>query len=170
MRWLVTRIAIFLIAICTQQARAMPTFAFYYGSDIPWETLGAFDVAVVEPGNVGAAGWAHRLNPDTTVAAYIAVGEVHPTRPYFKQMRPEWKLGDNPAWGSIVVDQAAPGWSAFYLEQVIEPLWKQGFRAFFLDTLDSFYLVAKTPETQQQQIAGMAALVRRSNTPILTPS
>lgn len=161
MRWLVTRIAIFLIAICTQQARAMPTFAFYYGSDIPWETLGAFDVAVVEPGNVGAAGWAHRLNPDTTVAAYIAVGEVHPTRPYFKQMRPEWKLGDNPAWGSIVVDQAAPGWSAFYLEQVIEPLWKQGFRAFFLDTLDSFYLVAKTPEAQQQQIAGMAALVRK---------
>ena len=160
LRRIAAAIAILFIASYAQPTRAAPSFAFYYGADIPWEALGAFDVAVVEPGNVGASGWRHRLNPGTTVAAYIAVGEVHPTRAYFSRMRPEWKLGDNPAWGSIVVDQAAPGWSAFYLEQVIQPLWERGFRAFFLDTLDSFYLVAKTPEAQQKQIAGMAALVR----------
>ena len=141
-------------------ATGIPTFAFYYGRDIPWEALGGFDVAVVEPGNVGAAGWRHRLNPNTKVAAYIAVGEVHPTRTYFKQMRPEWKLGENKDWGSIVVDQSAPGWSDFYVAQVIKPLWLQGYRAFFLDTLDSFYLVAKTPEAKEKQIAGMVNLVR----------
>ena len=160
LRRLAAAIAILFIASYAHPTRASPSFAFYYGTDIPWEALGAFDVAVVEPGNVGSTGWHHRLNPGTTVAAYIAVGEVHPTRAYFSRMRPEWKLGDNPAWGSIVVDQAAPGWSAFYLAQVIKPLWDRGFRAFFLDTLDSFYLVAKTPEAQQKQIAGMAALVR----------
>ena len=160
LRRLAAALAILFIASYAQPTRAAPSFAFYYGADIPWEALGAFDVAVVEPGNVGPAGWRHRLNLGTTVAAYIAVGEVHPTRAYFGRMRPEWKLGDNPAWGSIVVDQAAPGWSAFYLAQVIKPLWDRGFRAFFLDTLDSFYLVAKTPEAQQKQIAGMAALVR----------
>ena len=160
LRRITAAIALVFIASCAQTAGAAPTFAFYYGTDIPWEALGAFDVAVVEPGNVGATGWHHRLNPGTTVAAYIAVGEVHPTRPYFSRMRPEWKLGANPAWDSIVVDQAAPGWIAFYLAQVIKPLWDRGFRAFFLDTLDSFYLVAKTPEAQQKQIAGMAALVR----------
>ena len=153
-------IALFFAAAGAQTASATPSFAFYYGKDIPWEALGAFDVAVVEPGNVGTNGWSHRLNPGTTVAAYIAVGEVHPTRGYFKTMRPEWKLGENAAWGSIVVDQAAPGWSAFYLAQVIKPLWDQGYRAFFLDTLDSFYLVAKTPEAQQKQIAGMANLIK----------
>lgn len=141
-------------------APGTPTFALYYGRDIPWEALGGFDVAVVEPGHVTAAGWSHRLNPNTTVAAYIAVGEVHPTRSYFKQMRPEWTLGENKDWGSIVVDQAAPGWSAFYLAQVIKPLWLRGYRAFFLDTLDSFYLVAKTPAAQKKQIAGMVNLVR----------
>ena len=155
-----TAIALFFVAASAHNAWATPSFAFYYGKDIPWEALGAFDVAVVEPGNVGVNGWAHRLNPGTTVAAYIAVGEVHPTRGYFKAMRPEWKLGENVAWGSIVVDQAAPGWSAFYLAQVIKPLWDQGYRAFFLDTLDSFYLVAKTPEAQQKQIAGMANLIK----------
>ena len=160
LRRIAAAFAMLFVACYSSGTTAAPSFAFYYGADIPWEALGAFDVAVVEPGNVGVAGWQHRLNPGTTVAAYIAVGEVHPTRPYFNRMLPEWKLGDNPAWGSIVVDQAAPGWSAFYLAEVVKPLWDRGFRAFFLDTLDSFYLVAKTPEAQQKQIAGMAALVR----------
>ncbi len=146
LRRMAAAIAMLFVAATAAPASATPTFAFYYGTDIPWESLGAFDVAVVEPGNVPPSGWSHRLNPGTTVAAYIAVGEVHPTRPYFQKMRPEWKLGENPAWGSIVVDQAAPGWSDFYLAQVVKPLWDRGFRAFFLDTLDSFYLVAKTPE------------------------
>lgn len=169
---LASRFAIFLIAYWSSYVwsgtastsvlptKPSPTFAFYYGTDIPWESLGAFDVAVVEPGNVGPAGWAHRLNPGTTVAAYIAVGEVHPTRAYFQQMQPEWKLGENKAWGSIVVDQAAPGWSAFYVTQVIKPLWDSGYRAFFLDTLDSFTLVAKTPEAQARQVAGMVMLIK----------
>ncbi len=142
----------------------LTSIAFYYGADVPWESLGAFDVAVVEPGHVKpiatGPGWSHRLNPGTQVAAYISVGEVHPTRAYFSRMRPEWKLGENAAWQSIVVDQAADGYAAFYLREVIEPLWLAGYRAFFLDTLDSFYLVAKTPLAQAQQIEGMAQLIR----------
>jgi uncharacterized protein (TIGR01370 family) len=155
-RWLA---ALLLVASNAQPACAAPTFAFYYGRDIPWESLGAFDVAVVEPGNVGATGWSHRLNPGTAVAAYVSVGEVHPTRSYFAQLPPGWKLGENPAFGSTVIDQAAPGWSAFYLAQVVKPLWEQGYRAFFLDTLDSFQLVARTPQAQQRQVAGLVALV-----------
>jgi polysaccharide biosynthesis protein PelA len=163
--------AAILAILCSATSFAQPatrptltSIAFYYGADVPWESLGAFDVAVVEPGNVKplptGPGWSHRLNPGTQVAAYISVGEVHPTRPYFSRMRPEWKLGENAAWQSIVVDQAAHGYAAFYLREVIEPLWQAGYRAFFLDTLDSFYLVAKTPEAQAKQIEGMAQLIR----------
>jgi polysaccharide biosynthesis protein PelA len=165
-------LTLFLIAACATSAWAQagvsvknpPSFAFFYGKDIPWESLGAFDIAVVEPGNVKplptGPGWSHRLNPATQVAAYIAVGEVHPTRDYFKRMQNAWKLGENKDWGSIVVDQAAPGFKEFYIAEVIKPLWAQGYRAFFLDTLDSFYLVAKTPEAQAKQIEGMAQLIR----------
>ena len=157
-------VAIGLIAMCAGLARATPSFAFYYGPDIPWESLGAFDVAVVEPGHVGPGGWTHRLNPDTTVAAYVSVGEVHPGRSYFSALRPEWKLGTNAAWGSVVVDQSAPGWPAFYVERVVKPLWEQGYRAFFLDTLDSFHLVAKSDATRDQQARGLAAVVRAIKT------
>ena len=69
-RQLVTAVAMFFIAAHPVPVRAATSFSFYYGPDIPWEALGAFDVAVVEPGHVGASGWAHRLNPDTTVAAW----------------------------------------------------------------------------------------------------
>lgn len=167
-----SRTVLLLVAVLTGSAlasgpagarssHAVPaSFAFYYGTDIPWESLGAFDVAVVEPDNVGPTGWAHRLNPDTTVAAYISVGEMHPTREYFKDLRPEWKLGENNAWGSTVIDQAGPGWSSFYIERIIKPLWERGYRAFFLDTLDSFTLVAKTPASQKRQIAGLVALIQ----------
>ena len=164
MRALVRRLILLLAGVFMSghgaAVNATPAFAFYYGTDIPWESLGAFDVAVVEPGNVGPQGWSHRLNPATEVAAYISVGEVHPTRPYFSKLRPEWKLGANTAWGSVVVDQAAPGWSEFYLAEVMAPLWARGFRTFFLDTMDSFNLVATTPEARTRQAAGLAALVR----------
>ncbi len=142
----------------------LTSIAFYYAADVPWESLGAFDVAVVEPGHLNplATGpaWSHRLNPNTQVAAYISVGEVHPSRTYFSRMQPQWKLGENAAWKSVVVDQSAPAYAEFYVKEVIAPLWQDGYRAFFLDTLDSFYLFAKTPQAQAQQIAGMAHLIR----------
>lgn len=148
----------------TSARGSLTSIAFYYAADVPWESLGAFDVAVVEPGHikplVTGPAWSHRLNPNTQVAAYISVGEVHPSRAYFSRMQPEWKLGENAAWKSIVVDQSAPTYAAFYIKEVIAPLWQEGYRAFFLDTLDSFYLVAKTPEAQAKQIAGMANLIR----------
>ncbi len=153
-------IAMVLMATCLNSARAEPSIAFYYGADIPWESLGAFDVAVVEPDHVGAAGWRHRLNPGTAVAAYISVGEVHPSRPFFARMQPAWRVGENTAWGAMVADQSAPAWRAFYLAEVVKPLWAKGFRYFFLDTLDSFQLVAKTPEARKRQIDGLVALVR----------
>ena len=68
LRRLAAALAILFVATYAQSTRAAPSFVFYYGADIPWEALGAFDVAVVEPGNVGPAGWRHRLNPGTTAA------------------------------------------------------------------------------------------------------
>jgi polysaccharide biosynthesis protein PelA len=139
---------------------AGPSMAFFYGPHIPWESLGAFDLVVVEPDHVPQQGWAHRLNPGTEVAAYIAIGEVHPSRPYYPKIPAAWRNGANRDWGSIVIDQTADGWQEFYLREVIEPLWRRGFRAFFLDTLDSFYIAAKTQEAQKQQFTAQAALIK----------
>jgi hypothetical protein len=72
--------------------------------------------------------------------------------------------GSNRAWGSRVVDQSATAWTDFFLDQVIAPLWQAGYRGFFLDTLDSYQLVAKTPESRALQEAGMRRTIHALKT------
>jgi uncharacterized protein (TIGR01370 family) len=135
--------------------------AFHYGAAPPWQELRAFDVAVVDPDHWPPAGMA--AAPDmrkTRLAAYVSVGEVQPTRDYFKKMPPAWRVGENAAWGSQRIDQSAAGWPAFFVEQVIEPLWQRGFRMFFMDTLDAYHAFATTPEQRAVQEAGLVAVMK----------
>jgi hypothetical protein len=132
---------------------------FYYGADIPWETLGAFDAVVVEPDHVDAAGWSWRLNPRTEVVAYLSVGEVQPSRDYFASMPAAWLAGDNPGWRSRIVDQSAAGWPEFFVERIVTPLWQRGFRSFFLDTLDSYQRIASNDDARRRQQDGLVAAI-----------
>ena len=132
--------------------------AFYYGPHIPWHTLSVYDFPVVEPDQASGV-------PDTfreqRFYAYVSLGEVLASRPYFANLKPEWLLGENPDWGSHIFDLSSPGLRDFLLKQVIAPLWQQGYRGFFFDTLDSYQLVAKTPEQREQQRQGLAALINQ---------
>ena len=150
---------IFLLVGCFMMgsACAAPAVAFYYGPQPPWDELQAFDLVVVDPGHVP--------NPSlpaltqTQLVAYVSVGEVHPSRPYAAKIPKSWRRGENKDWGSRLIDQATPEWPRFYSDAVIGPLWAAGYRSFFLDTLDSYHLFAKTPEEKAKQEAGMVALV-----------
>lgn len=141
----------------TTAACAAPAVAFYYGPQPPWDELQAFDLVVVDPGHVP-----NPTQPDlpqTERVAYVSVGEVHPSRAYAAKIPKAWFKGDNKDWGSRLIDQSAPDWPRFYSDTVIDPLWAAGYRSFFLDTLDSYHLFAKTPEDKAKQEAGMVALV-----------
>jgi hypothetical protein len=139
-------------------AATAPAIAFYYAADPPWDALQAFDAVVVDPDHVAA--------PDqlpltrTRLFAYVSVGEVQPGRSYAKQITPAWLVGDNPEWGSRLIDQSAPGWPAFFAEQVVGPLWRAGYRGFFLDTLDSYQRFSVTAEACARQEAGLVEVVR----------
>lgn len=139
-------------------AQAMPSIAFHYGDRPPVDALQAFDIAVVEPDS----GFDPRQlsTPATSWFAYVSVGEVLPGRGYFKDIPKAWLAGNNDAWQARVVDQSAQGWPAFYVDKVITPLWQRGFRGFFLDTLDSYQLVAKTDAERARQEAGMVRVIQ----------
>ncbi len=147
-----------LLATGTAMAATPAALALYYGENPPWEALQAFDSVVVDPGHVP--------NPDsvalahTRLVAYVAVGEVQPSRPYASSIPKDWLRGDNKDWGSRLIDQAQPAWPAFFVDRVIKPLWDSGYRSFFLDTLDSYQLFAKTPQARAQQEAGLVALIQ----------
>jgi len=137
-----------------------PALAFFYGPQPPWAELQAFDLVVVDPDHVPRPDAVGLALPHTRLAAYVALGEVQPTRAYAAALPQGWLVGDNAAWGSRLVDQSQPDWPGFVADQIIQPLWQRGYRSFFLDTLDSYQLIAKTPEARAAQEAGMVAVIQ----------
>ncbi|MFO1435124.1 MAG: endo alpha-1,4 polygalactosaminidase [Gammaproteobacteria bacterium] len=145
-------------APATSVENRSPAVAFYYANDIPPE-LSVYDAVVVQPEalagkNLGQHALAGKL------FAYVSVGEVESNRPYFKAIPREWLVGENKDWKSAVVNQSVAGWPEFYVREVITPLWQQGFRGFFLDTLDSYQLIAKNDAERHKQEEGLIALIR----------
>lgn len=138
------------------QLSAGKAAAFYYGPDIPWYDLSLFDYPVVEPDQAHAV---PDTLADTRFYAYVSAGEVLESRHYFSSIRPEWLLGENPDWDSHVLDLSAPGLHQLFIDQVITPLWEQGYRGFFLDTLDSYQLVADSEAQRRRQREGLATLI-----------
>lgn len=151
-------LALFCLLVSATASAAQTSIALFYGSDLPWDELRAFDVVVVEPSNVSDPK-AHS-DDRSALFAYVAVGEASPERSYLKDMPQAWKLGENNDWGSIIIDQSQPQWPEFFAEHVIRPLWDAGYRGFFLDTLDSYHRIAKTDEARAMQEAGLVATIR----------
>lgn len=142
----------------TPAVAAQPGVALFYGSALPWDELHAFDIVVVEPQHVPDP--KPYANAKTALFAYVSVGEAEPGRAYFKAIPDAWKLGQNADWGSVVLDQSRPEWPAFFVEQIIKPLWDAGYRGFFLDTLDAYQLYSKTDAERAKQEAGLVAVIR----------
>ena len=151
-------LSIALLLFACGAAAAGPSIALYYGKQPPLDELAAFDIAVVEPAHVPDP--AAHASARAGLYAYVSVGEVHPTRAYASAIPQAWKIGENSTWGSILIDQAQAEWPRFFRERVIKPLWDAGYRGFFLDTLDSYQLAAKTDAERARQEAGLTALIQ----------
>lgn len=146
------RTLIATLLACLATASGKPAVAFFYGAQPPINELRAFDWVVLEPDHFKAAPAA---SPETDWFAYVSVGEVEARRSYAGKIPSAWLPSSNPAWGGKIIDQSQPEWPAFFVEQIITPLWQQGWRHFFLDTLDSWQLLASTPAEQAAQQAGL---------------
>ena len=144
-------------------AEKSPTsIAFYYGANPPLADLQAFDIAVVEPDFVPDPKIHARAieNGTHNLFAYVSLGEVQPSRPYYRGLPEGSVRNDNAAWGSKVIDQTAPGWRDYFIERIFAPLWAQGWRGFFLDTLDSYQLFAHTDAERRLQTSAMIQIIR----------
>ncbi|SCC94664.1 conserved exported hypothetical protein [Thiomonas sp. X19] len=142
------------------QARSgLPAVALYYANAIPIDELRVFDWVVLDPHNALQQDpkIIQTLGPQTTVLAYVSVGEVDPGSDLDKRIPAVWTPVQNKAWKSRVIDQTQAGWPKVLRERIVQPLWAAGFRAFFLDTLDSYRLLGQDPGQRQQQVAALQA-------------
>ena len=94
------------------------SIVFYYGDQPEEAVLSRFDLAVVEPDT----GFIPPEAKGTQWFAYVSVGEVSPSRPYYAKIPEAWISGYNQEWRSDIIDQAADGWPAFVVEHIITPI------------------------------------------------
>jgi len=92
-RWLIAALLALHLLPATSAPAAAPAVALFYGSAAPLDELKAFDVVVVDPDH----GYDPKRfrKPYSELYAYVAVGEAHPTRAYFRDIPPAARLAAN---------------------------------------------------------------------------
>ena len=133
---------------------------FYYGSRPPIEDLRHFDQIVIQPSQILPHEKTALLNLDSSlVFAYVSFGEIARNSEDMARIDTDWSIGVNPAWNSLVMDMTDPAWREYLLKQHFERLWRDGYRAFFLDTVDSYLIVTKEGKQREEQEKGLVSLL-----------
>lgn len=141
-------------------ATMMKSTAVFYAMNPPVDLLGQFQRVIVESDNIRPDELNALHSRGARVFAYLSIGEVSPSRKWYKQVKPEWILGRNNVWDSEVLDLTNPEWQAFLLDNLVTPLAKKGYDGLFLDTLDSYYLYSKNQEERQRQARALADILK----------
>ena len=132
---------------------------FYYGSRPPIEDLRHFDQIVIQPSQILPHEKTALLNLDSLIFAYVSFGEIARNSEDMPRIKTKWSIGVNPAWNSLVMDMTDPAWHDYLLEQHFDHLWREGYRAFFLDTVDSYLIVTSEGKQRAEQEKGLIALL-----------
>lgn len=141
-----------------------PNLAFYYGTQPPVNELRHFDQIVVQPNQLRDVDLTQLLTSGPLIVGYVSVGEVNRSSVDFPTIDSGWQIGENSAWNSVIMDLANPAWRQYLMENHFAKLWAQGYRGFFLDTMDSYLLVAKQGDNRLREEAGLRELLRTIKT------
>ncbi len=168
-----SRVFIFLSLLLVQlhAAHTEKSAALYYGDDISYSNLGIHDYIIVESDNISSYTHGFKTYKDK-IYAYVSIGEASEYRKHFDGLKAEWKLSQNKAWKSTVLDVSNDAYHEYMYEQVIQPLVNKGYKNFFFDTLDSYQLAAKNEEQRQEFEKGLIRFIvkfkrRFSNTKLI---
>ena len=152
-----------LVLVVLLPASALATgseLAFFYGANPPVKSLSQFDRIVLEPDNIKSAEHKALRQHGASTFAYLSIGEIGPTRPWFNTLPESATLGINTSWNSKVMDISSNAWQRFVLQRVSD-LVAHGYSGVFLDTMDSYQLFSDTPQQKQQQEQGLSNLLYR---------
>lgn len=131
--------------------------AFYYGREVPESRIDQ-DWIVLQPDQVDSGALGRLQARGTRPIAYLSVGEVAHSAAEHVQVREEWVIGHNAGWASDVLDIRRRDVQQWLVDSQAGAAWSQGYRGFFLDTLDSYRLAAIDDKALQEK-AFQAALV-----------
>ena len=139
---------------------AAPSYYINYSARVDGVMLCGFDYSILHPDAVVDLEPAKALGQKPL--AYLSVVEVARNAKYqpgFKATKVPVLTG-NEEWASDVVDITHPNWIPFVLTLAAEAVAK-GYSGFFLDTVDSWQLLARAAPTRQAEFReAVAKLIR----------
>lgn len=119
--------------------------AFYYESKVPEEMLQLYDWIVVQSDNIDnltVKKYGDKL------FAYISVNEIHNEE--INDITKRWVIGVNKSWNTPIADIRNKNYREYLLSK-ITTLYKKGYHNFFLDTLDSYKIIAKQSQWKEYE-------------------
>lgn len=134
--------------------------AFYYGSEAPIGSLYAYDWVVLQQDRASDARLELLRKGGTRPLTYISIGEMARSHRHYPQLKDHWKLGENTAWQSSVLDVSNPEVQQFILDKLIAPAIERGFQGVFMDTMDSHLLTSKGKENPSKFAESQARLIQ----------
>ena len=137
-------------------AGKLPSVALYYGSEIRDEFINSYDWVVVDPDQLDSI-WARRYGKK--LFAYVSVGEYEKWR-HKKELPSSWKLGENSAWNSDIMDISDKNYQSFLLNYM-QKLKQHGYKNFFLDTLDSVFATKLDKTQREKQKSALAEFLKK---------
>lgn len=113
--------------------RRLDPFYIYYADQVPLEDFDPYPLIVLEPDFYTDVD----VRSDMTLA-YLSVGEVHPTRPYFDRLQDQGiLLGRHPYYESHYLSLKDDLWLDHLISFIIPQIVSKGFSGLMLDTVDS---------------------------------
>ena len=133
----------------------------YHHSRIPPELFQAYDWIVLDQDDptLDRLKLHFYMKRRAKVFGYMSVGEIESFRDYYEDLK-RFAIGKNPMWDTEVADLRREEYLDFLVDVVAKRIAERGFDGFFLDTLDSYRLVAKEGEAEDF-LRGEIALIKR---------
>jgi len=130
----------------------------YYGDNIPYSLVGIHDYIILQPDHVNPFSHGFKIYRDD-IYAYVSIGEAESSQSYYRDISSKWIIGENGLWGAKIMDISNDSYHKFMFEKVIEPLFQKGFKNIFLDTLDSYQIVAKDDKDRERYSKGLIRFI-----------
>jgi hypothetical protein len=115
-----------------------------YGDFFP-EKIKGYQFVIVEPSYFSKSDVQILKSNNTSVLAYISLGEVDQSSDYFSLLK-DVTIGTNPIWSSYILDLSNPKTRSVLSGKIDSYMTDKGFDGLFLDNIDNFVLYGPTPE------------------------
>jgi len=148
---------IVLIILLFSGLLADERYAFIYGKDIDDRFINFYDKVVVEADVVDNI---YAIRYPQKMVAYVSVGEIEPWRKTKTPYDKSWVISENKTWNSLIADLRNSDYQEFIFER-IDSLYKNGYRNFFLDTMDAYHVTHKNKIIFQKQQKAIISFIHK---------